>query len=172
MTVCTCQRPDPVRVDGCLICNVCGESVPEGGEARRVAKLEREQVRARAAVAEVARELRGLRSDLEIREVARADQFAASEARVKQLEQQLAQACDPQHLADLIAERVAERLVTPAPLPPDPYLTVKQAAAYLACSPQRIYDLRAKGAIRFHKDGTRLLFRREDLDDYARGSVG
>ena len=128
MTVCTCKRPEPVRVDGCLICNVCGESVADGGDARRVAKLEREQVRARAAVAEVTRELRGLRSDLEIREVARADQFAASEARVKQLEQQLAQACDPSHLADLIAERVAERL---APDAVPELMTAEQKAAQL-----------------------------------------
>jgi len=41
---------------------------------------------------------------------------------------------------------------------------VEAAAAHLRCPTSRVYDLKAAGRVRFAKDGTRLLFRREWLD--------
>ncbi len=66
-------------------------------------------------------------------------------------------------LADRLAERLADRLAAPA-ASTTAYLDVDQAAAYLACQPHRIYDLKASGRLRHFRDGRRLLFRREDLD--------
>jgi excisionase family DNA binding protein len=63
---------------------------------------------------------------------------------------------------DLIADGVAERLQPPPA--PSPWLNTKQAAAYLACKPDRIHDLCQLGRLHPHKDGSRSLFRREDLD--------
>jgi excisionase family DNA binding protein len=48
------------------------------------------------------------------------------------------------------------------------WLDVKQAAAYLACNPQRLYSLKSAGRIPHHKDGSRLLFNRRELDAYIR----
>ena len=64
------------------------------------------------------------------------------------------------HLADLIADRVAERLGVGA----EPWLSVEQAAAHLACPQSRIYDLVAQGRVEHARDGRRLVFRREALD--------
>jgi excisionase family DNA binding protein len=44
------------------------------------------------------------------------------------------------------------------------WLDVRGAAAHLACSTKRIYDLVAQGRVRFARDGRRLLFRVEWLD--------
>lgn len=71
-------------------------------------------------------------------------------------------------MADRVAERLAER--TPAP-DPNPYLTVEQAADYLACERKRIYDLCSQRRIDFVKDGSRTLLRRADLDAYLDGST-
>jgi excisionase family DNA binding protein len=69
----------------------------------------------------------------------------------------------PPELIEAIAERTAELLAERLPDKPEPYLNVEQAAEYLAATTDRIYDLRRQGLPHF-KDGTRLLFRREDLD--------
>lgn len=63
-------------------------------------------------------------------------------------------------LADLVAEKVAERL----PNRPEPYLGVEAAADYLSCKPARIYELVAQGRLHPLRDGRRLLFLRADLD--------
>jgi excisionase family DNA binding protein len=47
---------------------------------------------------------------------------------------------------------------------PEPWVGVAQAAEHLGCKPQRIYNLVADRAIPFRKDGSRLLFRRSELD--------
>jgi excisionase family DNA binding protein len=52
-----------------------------------------------------------------------------------------------------------------------PWLNVEQAAVYIAASPQRIYDLLSAGRIPKHKDGRRVLIRREDLDAYLLNGV-
>jgi excisionase family DNA binding protein len=66
-------------------------------------------------------------------------------------------------LAELLAPRLARRI---APTPATPWLDVDEAAAYLRCSRQRVYDLRHAGVLKPHRDGRRLLFRRDDLDAY------
>ncbi|MBN8869666.1 MAG: helix-turn-helix domain-containing protein [Solirubrobacterales bacterium] len=47
---------------------------------------------------------------------------------------------------------------------PTPYLTAEQAATYLGCDRQRIYDLRSQGRLECRKEGTRLLTKYEWLD--------
>jgi excisionase family DNA binding protein len=69
----------------------------------------------------------------------------------------------PPDLVQAIAERTAELLAEQLPNRPEPYLDVDGAAAYLSAPVSRIYDLRRQG-VRHYKDGTRLLFKREDLD--------
>jgi excisionase family DNA binding protein len=71
----------------------------------------------------------------------------------------------PSNLIEAIAERTADLLAQRVPDQPEPYLNVEQAAEYLAATTDRIYDLRRQGLPAF-KDGTRLLFRRDDLDDW------
>ena len=66
---------------------------------------------------------------------------------------------------DAIATRVAE-LLQPAPGAPEPWIGVDEAAAHLACKPQRIYDLVSQRRLPFRRDGRRVLFRRSDLDGY------
>jgi excisionase family DNA binding protein len=75
----------------------------------------------------------------------------------------------PTQLLDLIAKRAAELIERPA-AEADPWLTVEQAAGYLACKPKRIYDLCSQRRVPFAKDGSRTLLRRTDLDAYLEGS--
>lgn len=49
------------------------------------------------------------------------------------------------------------------------WLDVAEAAAYMRCEKQRIYDLHSQQRLRAAKDGSRLLFRREWLDEYLQG---
>jgi excisionase family DNA binding protein len=70
----------------------------------------------------------------------------------------------PDELVEALAGRVADLLAERLPHRPEPWLDVDGAADYLACKPHRVYDLKAEGRLRFAKDGTRLLFRREWLD--------
>lgn len=65
---------------------------------------------------------------------------------------------------DTLAAMVAERLAATAPAEPEPWISVDDAAAYLACSKRRVYDLVQQRRIPFAKDGSRLLFRRSEID--------
>lgn len=70
-----------------------------------------------------------------------------------------------EQLDELVA-LVAERL-RPEPETHEPWLGAAEAASYLSCSRQRIYDLvhaRNVSGIPFRKEGSRLLFRRSELD--------
>jgi excisionase family DNA binding protein len=67
----------------------------------------------------------------------------------------------PADLFEAIAARAAE-LVRSAH--GGGYMTPKQAAAYLACEPRRIYKLKRSGRLRTFKEGGRLLLLRSDLD--------
>lgn len=71
-------------------------------------------------------------------------------------------------LADLLAPRLAVR--TQMAHDPESWLTVDQAAGYLSCQPQRIYNLVSQRRLRHVKDGSRVLFRRQWLDDHLQGS--
>ena len=69
----------------------------------------------------------------------------------------------PADLVEELATQVARRIVPSADVR-EPWLNVDLAAEYLACSKRRIYDLVGREAVVCHRDGKRLLFRREDLD--------
>ena len=74
-----------------------------------------------------------------------------------------------EQLAEL-EDRVAARvLASLKPAPESPYLAVDEAAAYLRCSRQRIYDLLSEGRLSRHKDGARVLSRRDELDRHVGG---
>jgi excisionase family DNA binding protein len=74
-------------------------------------------------------------------------------------------------LVDVIAERAAALLSErmPATAARSPYMNVEEAADYLRCKPQRIYDLLSSGRLTRHKDGSRTLVGREELERYLRG---
>ena len=73
---------------------------------------------------------------------------------------------DVDALARAMAPLVAELLAARAPATPSPYLTPDEAAAYMRCGRQRVYDLVSEGRLPKVKDGARLLLRRDDLDAY------
>ena len=66
---------------------------------------------------------------------------------------------------DLLAHRVAEIVVAHTP-PTAPaastFLSVREASELLRASRQRIYDLLSDGRLTRHKDGTRVLIRRDE----------
>jgi excisionase family DNA binding protein len=70
----------------------------------------------------------------------------------------------PDALVEAVAQRVAALLAEQLPNRPEPYMSVEEAASYLGCKPKRIYELKAQGRIAHYRDGSRLLFRRADLD--------
>src|SRR4051812_20177195 len=77
----------------------------------------------------------------------------------------------PPELVDSIARRVVELLEPAVALgPSSPWLGVDEAAEYLRCSKQAIYDRVNQGALHPGRDGRRLLFRRERLDEYLESS--
>lgn len=74
-------------------------------------------------------------------------------------------------LAEYVAERVVEVLADrlPAVQPSarsSPWLTPDEAAEYIRASRKRMYDLASQNRVPAHRDGSRLLFRREELDQY------
>ena len=77
-----------------------------------------------------------------------------------------------EQLADQIADRLAERLRRELPDPNDeqhtPWLSIEKAAAYLDWPKQRLYKLTAQGAIPHYKHDGRLLFRRDELNQWLR----
>ena len=74
---------------------------------------------------------------------------------------------------EVLARRVAE-IVTARTQPPpveSKYLTVPEAAELLRASRQRVYDLVSTGSLTRHKDGTRLLLRRAEVEAYLTGET-
>mgnify|MGYP000156123504 CR=1 FL=1 len=69
-------------------------------------------------------------------------------------------------LSDADVKRIAEALCDAEgrQAEAEPWYDVDGAAAYLACSRKRIYDLVSEGRLRVGRDGRRLVFRREWLD--------
>ncbi|HEV7565808.1 MAG TPA: helix-turn-helix domain-containing protein [Microbacteriaceae bacterium] len=73
-------------------------------------------------------------------------------------------------MLDALAQKVAAILesralgVATAELPR--YLTVNEAADYLRCSRQRVYDLCSQRSLRRLKDGSRVLLDRAEIDAY------
>jgi excisionase family DNA binding protein len=79
----------------------------------------------------------------------------------------------PPELLDSIIERVAElviaRLEGGKPGSRSDYLTVPEAADFLRCKPQRIYDLLSARRLTRYKDGGRVLVSRAELEAHLRG---
>ena len=67
--------------------------------------------------------------------------------------------------ADLVLDRLASERAEP---PSSGYLTVAEAAAYLRCKPQRVYDLRSSGRLAGVKDGSRVLIAEDALVAHLR----
>ena len=69
------------------------------------------------------------------------------------------------NLAELLAPRLAARLPAGSPTP---WLDVEQAAMHLACPKSRLYALVSARRVPHHRDGSRLLFDRAELDEWVR----
>jgi excisionase family DNA binding protein len=67
-----------------------------------------------------------------------------------------------------VAQRVAELLAEPQE-PASPYATVDEAAEYLRCQRQRIYDLVSSRRLTKYRDGARVLVSRQELDEHLEG---
>jgi excisionase family DNA binding protein len=72
-------------------------------------------------------------------------------------------------LADRLAPRLVDRLGQNKE--PPPWLNASEAASFLACSRERLYDLVQLHKLEPRRDGRRLLFRRSDLDAYLDASA-
>jgi excisionase family DNA binding protein len=77
----------------------------------------------------------------------------------------------PPELVEEIAHRAAELVADRETGGRSPYLTTTEAAAYLRCGRQRVFDLTSQGRLKVHKDGARSLYRAEDLDLYLSGEA-
>jgi excisionase family DNA binding protein len=73
----------------------------------------------------------------------------------------------PEVLLEVIAERAAAIVQRRQPVGADPWLGVHEAADHLACPASRIYALVSARRIPHHRDGSRLLFRRSELDAWV-----
>lgn len=73
----------------------------------------------------------------------------------------------PDEVVEAIAARAAALVTEQVATTSDAgYLDVQAAAAYLSCPVSRIYSLTSAGRIPHHKDGSRTLFTRPELDAY------
>jgi excisionase family DNA binding protein len=71
----------------------------------------------------------------------------------------------PDEWLEAIAERVLELVAERTPeANGSPYLSVAEAAELLRADRQRVYDLLSSGRLTRHKDGTRVLVSRAELD--------
>jgi excisionase family DNA binding protein len=75
-------------------------------------------------------------------------------------------------LIDVVAERVATLLAETVESEREQWIGVDKAAAHLACPKSRIYDLVSAQRIPHERDGSRLLFRRSDLDEWVTSGGG
>lgn len=70
-------------------------------------------------------------------------------------------------LAERVASRVAQRLN--GGTGPAPWMTAEEAADYLRCSISRLRKLTMRKLVPAHRDGGRVLYRREDLNAFIAG---
>lgn len=73
----------------------------------------------------------------------------------------------PVEFVEVVAQRAAQIVASGLAATDDAWLDVDGAAQHLACNRRRIYDLHSQRRIKAHKDGSRLLFRRSELDAYV-----
>jgi excisionase family DNA binding protein len=69
---------------------------------------------------------------------------------------------------DALAERLRPRLQLAIAPPQTRWLNVAEAAEHLSCPASRLYALNSAGRIPVHRDGSRLLFDRNELDEWVR----
>ena len=75
----------------------------------------------------------------------------------------------PDELIEELAQRISDKLREQIPSQPtttSPWLTASEAATYIGCGKRRIYDLAGANRIPLHREGSRLLFRRDELDGW------
>jgi excisionase family DNA binding protein len=72
-------------------------------------------------------------------------------------------------LRPLVEQLVREELARRPRETASPDLSVPEAADYLRCERQRIYDLLSDGRLTRHKDGSRVLVARADLERHLDG---
>jgi excisionase family DNA binding protein len=77
----------------------------------------------------------------------------------------------PPELIERIAERAAQ-LLGERVQSDDHWLDVAGAATYLRCPTSRIYALTSAKSIPHYHDGSRLLFRRDELDEWVKRGGG
>lgn len=78
----------------------------------------------------------------------------------------------PQDVLDQIVEEAAQIVIAKLghPEPPgSPYMTIAEAAEYMAAKRHRIDDLLSRGTLTRIKDGSRALVARKELEDYLTG---
>ncbi len=75
----------------------------------------------------------------------------------------------PDELLERIAQRAAELVAERQAASVSPWLDADGAAAHLATSRGRIYDLVQLRKLTPRRDGRRLLFRPDELDAYLEG---
>ena len=71
-------------------------------------------------------------------------------------------------LADRLADKLAVHRAPPGALTPTPWMSAQAAADYIGCSLSRVRKLTMLGDLPTHRDGARVLYRRDDLDAYIR----
>jgi excisionase family DNA binding protein len=78
----------------------------------------------------------------------------------------------PTEVMEMLAVSVASQLGERLRVQPEQWIGVEQAAAHLACPKSRIYDLVSARRVPHERDGSRLLFRRSDLDSWVSSGGG
>jgi excisionase family DNA binding protein len=76
----------------------------------------------------------------------------------------------PADVVEAIAQRAAELVLerqSPVGESPSPFMTVAEAAEYLRCKRQRVDDLLSSGRLTRHKDGSRTLVSRRELEEHV-----
>lgn len=85
----------------------------------------------------------------------------------------------PPEVVDEIVEGVTERVLAKladdnlatTSEPPSPYMTIREAAAFLRCSRQRVDDLLSQRKITRFKDGSRTLVSRAEIEEHLRSEA-
>lgn len=72
-------------------------------------------------------------------------------------------------LADAVAAKLALRIEQPEQWPE--WMSVPTAARYLDCGEHRLYKLAERGQIPHVRDGARVFFERQALDDWMTAKV-
>jgi excisionase family DNA binding protein len=77
----------------------------------------------------------------------------------------------PSVVDEIVARVAAEVLGALQAASSSPYLSLPEAADYMRCSRQRLYDLLSARRLTKYKDGARVLLSRAEIDAYLAGGV-